>query len=106
MWAPQGELLRTLQDHGDFPFPDCEAVKGYGQHVCGSEFTPVSNSGASCCVCVCVRVPPTPVTRKRSQFSLAPRNFSARYVGKSDSESVLVRMEVMWDGSADFGSLL
>ena len=61
---------------------------------------------AAASVCGCVRVPPTPVTRKRSQFSLAPRNFSARYVGKSDSESVLVRMEVMWDGGSDFGSLL
>ena len=59
---------------------------------------------AAAAVCVCVRVPPSPVTRKRSQFSLAPRNFSARYVDKS--ESVLVRMEVMWDGGADFGSLL
>ena len=32
--------------------------------------------------------------------------FSARYVGKSDSESVLVCMEVMWDEGSDFESLL
>ena len=55
MWAPQYELLRTLQDQFDFPFPGCEAVKGHGQHVCGSEFTPVSNSGGSCRVCVRLR---------------------------------------------------
>ena len=99
MWAPQYELLRTLQDQFDFPFPGCEAVKGHGQHVhaCSGEFTPLSYSGGGCCVCVCVRVPPTPVTRRSSQFFLAPRNFSARYVGKSDLQSVLVRMEVMWE---------
>ena len=39
-------------------------------------------------------------------FFLTPRNFSARYVGKSDSESVLVRIEVMWDEGSDFVSLL
>ena len=39
-------------------------------------------------------------------FSSLLADFSARYVGKSDSESVLVRMEVMWDEGSDFVSLL
>ena len=57
---------------------------------------------AAAAVCVCVRSCPA-IAGHAEALAIFPRSsqiLSARYVGKSDSESVLVHMEVMWDGGS------
>ena len=63
---------------------------------------------AAAAVCVCAFVSRHRRSRGSARkFFLAPRRFFfCSYVGKSDSQSVLVRIEVMGAEGSDFVSLL